>query len=163
MIYKWYTKECSTKPPSTKPPIYGCPEGAVVSRRPVPMCPRLFQSSRGKSRGGSGMSMTIGVDPRKLIDVCGVQESPTSIFWYLVMVQSVGECIYEQGWWGRVDGSRGGKRKTRGKVRKGWMSPYTYIPLTVELQCQYCSVFGSAACEYFQKQSMILFIFGRCK
>jgi hypothetical protein len=33
----------------------------------------------------------------------------------------------------------------------------------VELQCQCCSVFGSAACEYFQKQSMTFFLFGRCK
>jgi hypothetical protein len=37
-------------------------EGAVVSRRPVQMCPTHVQSSRGKSRGGSGMSTTIGVD-----------------------------------------------------------------------------------------------------
>jgi hypothetical protein len=34
-------------------------EGAIVSYGPVPMCPKLVQSSRGKSRGGSGISMTI--------------------------------------------------------------------------------------------------------
>jgi hypothetical protein len=43
------------------------------------------------------MSMTIGVDPRKLIDICGVWELLTSRVWYLVMVQRAGECIYEQG------------------------------------------------------------------
>jgi hypothetical protein len=37
-------------------------EGAVVSRGPVPMRPKLVLSSRGKSRGGSGMLTTIGVD-----------------------------------------------------------------------------------------------------
>jgi hypothetical protein len=72
-------------------------EGAVVSRRPVPMRPKLVRSSRGKSGGGSGMSLTIGVNPHKPVDVCGVWESSTSRVWYLVMVQRVGECIYEQG------------------------------------------------------------------
>jgi hypothetical protein len=42
------------------------------------------------------MSMTIGVDPRQPVDIWGVQESSTRV-WYLVMVQRVGECIYEQG------------------------------------------------------------------
>jgi hypothetical protein len=104
-------------------------EGAIVSRGPVPIRPKLVQSSRGKSRGGSGMSTTIGVDPHKLIDVCGVRETSTSRVWYLVMVQRVGECIYEQGWWGRVDGSRGGKRKTRGEVRKR-----TDVPLHLQAE-----------------------------
>jgi hypothetical protein len=35
-------------------------EGAVVSRGPVPMHPKLVRSSRGKGGGGSGMSTTIG-------------------------------------------------------------------------------------------------------
>jgi hypothetical protein len=72
-------------------------EGAVVSRGPVPMHLKLVQSSRGKSRGGSGMSTTVGVNSRKLVDVCGVRGLLTSRVWYLVMVQRVGECIYEHG------------------------------------------------------------------
>jgi hypothetical protein len=44
-------------------------EGAVVSHGPVPMHPKLVQSSRGKSGGGSGMSTTIGEStPRKSSD-----------------------------------------------------------------------------------------------
>jgi hypothetical protein len=35
--------------------------------------------------------------------------------------------------------------------------------IVIELQCQHCSVFGWAAGEYFQKWSMTLFLFGRCK
>jgi hypothetical protein len=60
------------------------------------MRPKLVRSSRGKSGGGSGMSMTIGVDSRKLVDVFEVRESSTSRVWHLVMVQRVGECTYEQ-------------------------------------------------------------------
>jgi hypothetical protein len=37
-------------------------EGAVVSHGPVQVRPTCVQSSRGKSEGGSGKSMTIGVD-----------------------------------------------------------------------------------------------------
>jgi hypothetical protein len=37
-------------------------EGAVVSRGPVQVHPMHVRSSRGKSRGGSGKSTTIGVD-----------------------------------------------------------------------------------------------------
>jgi hypothetical protein len=77
--------------------IHVMAEGAIVSRGPVPMHPKLVRSSRGKSGGGSGMSMTIGVDPHKFVDVWGVQESSISRVWYLVIVQRVGECIYEQG------------------------------------------------------------------
>jgi hypothetical protein len=64
---------------------------------PVPMHPKLFRSSRGKSGGGSGMSTTIVVDSCKLVDVFEVEESLTSGVWHLVMVQRVGECTYEQG------------------------------------------------------------------
>jgi hypothetical protein len=71
-------------------------KGAVGSRGPVPMHPKLVQSSGGKSGGGSGMSTTIGVDSHKLINVFEVQESSTSRVWYLVMVQRAGECTYEQ-------------------------------------------------------------------
>jgi hypothetical protein len=42
------------------------------------------------------MSTTIGVDSCKLINVFEVRESLTSRVWYLVMVQRVGECTYEQ-------------------------------------------------------------------
>jgi hypothetical protein len=72
-------------------------EGAVVSRGPVPMRPKLVQSSRGKSGGGSGMLTTIGVNPHKPVDIWGVRESSTSRVWYLVIVQRMGECIYEWG------------------------------------------------------------------
>jgi hypothetical protein len=65
--------------------IHVMAEGAVVSCRSIPMCPKPVQSFRGKSGGGSGMSTTIVV-----------QESSTSRVWYLVMVQRVGKCIYEQ-------------------------------------------------------------------
>jgi hypothetical protein len=37
-------------------------EGAIVLCGPVPMHLKLVRSSRGKSGGGSGMSMTIGVN-----------------------------------------------------------------------------------------------------
>jgi hypothetical protein len=37
-------------------------EGAIVSRGPVQVHPMRVRSSRGKSGGGSGKSMTIGVD-----------------------------------------------------------------------------------------------------
>jgi hypothetical protein len=42
------------------------------------------------------MSMTIEVDSCELVDVFEVWESSTSRVWYLVMVQRVGECTYEQ-------------------------------------------------------------------
>jgi hypothetical protein len=63
-------------------------EGAVVSCGPVPMHPKLVQSSRSKSRGESGMLTTMKVDSHKLVDVFEVQELSTSRVWHLVMVWS---------------------------------------------------------------------------
>jgi hypothetical protein len=39
--------------------IHVMAEGAEVLCGPVPMCPKLVRSFRGKSGGGSGMSTTI--------------------------------------------------------------------------------------------------------
>jgi hypothetical protein len=72
-------------------------EGAIVSHRPVPMCPKLVQSFRGKSRGGSGISTTIVVDSRKLVNIFEVWKLLAFRVWHLVRVQRVGECTYEQG------------------------------------------------------------------
>jgi hypothetical protein len=40
--------------------IHMMAEGAVVSHRPVPMCPRLVRCSQGMSEVGRGKSTTIG-------------------------------------------------------------------------------------------------------
>jgi hypothetical protein len=61
-------------------------EGAVVSRGPVPLHPKLVQSFRGKS-GGEEWD----------VNVFEVRESSAFRVWHLVMVQRVGECTYEQG------------------------------------------------------------------
>jgi hypothetical protein len=102
-VYKWYTEDYSTKPPSTEPPIYRCPCDSRECRSVTRTCPDASVAHlvlfRSKWWRGSEVVDFWWVDIQKVIrllgmEVVGFRCGPWR--WY----RGVGSIRIDRGKWG---------------------------------------------------------------